>query len=91
MNVLILSSSRSDQYASFELACGNQKARVNFGPNGVGALCLNASNRAWGGLGRSFPDVASALAAYKSSAMRSMIRAAADQLVSDNSAAKEAA
>lgn len=76
MEVMVLKSARSGDYLSLELECNKHRAGVLFGPNGVSVCARNASNRAWGGFGRSFPNDDAARAAYKSSAMRSMIDAA---------------
>lgn len=76
MDVLVLKCARQGDYVSLELECNKHRAGVLFGPNHVSVCARNASNRAWGGLGRFFPNVEAARAAYKSSAMRSMIDAA---------------
>jgi DNA-binding protein H-NS len=49
----------------------------------VSVCCLNASNRAWGGMGRTFRTWDEALAAYKSAEMKAIIEAARDFLAGE--------
>jgi len=76
MNVQIISSSKSDGYTFFSLACGKMAADITVGPSRVSVVNKNACHRAWGGMGRSFDSFDAALSAYKSSAMKTMIEAA---------------
>ena len=80
MNIHILTTSESNYSHHFEAACENVRAYVGLSKHNAGlcVLCMNASHRAWKGVGRSFASVELALEAYKSSEMKAIIRAAVD-------------
>lgn len=56
-----------------EAVCGKVTAEVTVTRSQIIVLCKNASNRAWGGIGRAFESFEAAKAGYKSSAMKSII------------------
>lgn len=56
-----------------EIVCGKTTAEVTVTREQVIVLCKNASNRAWGGIGRVFRNFQDAKDGYKSSVMKSII------------------
>lgn len=80
MQVLITKQVKQNDSSLFELTCGKQSAHIWVSPNHVMVCNLNASHRAWGGLGKRFDSLEAALAGYKSAAMRAMIQTAAASL-----------
>jgi hypothetical protein len=71
--VRVTESSHANGYSFFELACGKQSISVSVGPMGVRALVLNASHRAWRGIGKSFETFAAAREHYRSPGVRAML------------------
>jgi len=62
--------------STVEMRCGKHHATVTVRRGDVSYLTVcvhNAANRAWGGLGKNFDNVAAALAAYKTDSVRAMI------------------
>lgn len=65
--------------SSVHASCGKKSAYVGqYQDRWVSVCCLNASNAAWGGGGRTFQTWDEALEAYKSAEMKSIIEAARD-------------
>jgi hypothetical protein len=62
-----------------EMTSGKHHVTVAVAPDHLNVIVHNASNRAWGGLGKRFPDLISALANYKTPEVRSMIKHAVAQ------------
>ncbi len=77
MQVIITQQVKKNDSHLFELTCGKQSAHIWVTPHYAMVCNLNASHRAWGGLGKRFDNLQAALSNYKSSAMRAMIEAAA--------------
>jgi hypothetical protein len=73
MDVLITKQVEQNGSRLFELTCGKQSISVSVGPMGVRALVLNASHRAWRGIGKSFETFAAAREHYRSPAVRAML------------------
>ena len=69
----------NNQGSLLYLSCGKAEATVGFYSKSgcVSVLCNNASNRVWGGLGKTFSGVNEAIQSYRSDAMRKMIMTAA--------------
>lgn len=63
-----------------EAECGKHRAHIWVSSHHVMVCCLNASHRAWGGLGKRFDTIEDAFASYKSAAMQAILRTAADAL-----------
>lgn len=63
-----------------EAECGKHRAHVWVSPQHVMVCCLNASHRAWGGLGKRFATLDEAFAGYKSAGMQAILRAVSDTL-----------
>ena len=80
MNVNLAKHERTADSHLFELTCGKQSAHVWVSPFHVMVCNLNASHRAWGGLGKRFDNIEQAFTGYKSSAMRAMLQAVANAL-----------
>ena len=76
MTIAVTNVSRAGEYASIEVTNGTQRAAFLFSPGYVRVCSRNASNRAWGGLGREFTSMAEAREGYRSSAMQGMMNAA---------------
>ena len=66
------------RYFYVTLTSGNHSASVVVAPNHLQVVVHNASNRAWRGMGRRCENLEAALAAYKSDAVRDMIRVAVE-------------
>jgi hypothetical protein len=64
------------RYFFADLSCGKHNISVSMSPTEVRVIVQNASNRAWRGMGKTFPSIDAALANYKTPAVRAMIRAA---------------
>lgn len=62
-----------------EIGHGKTRAFVAQSRWGVTVCTLNASHRAWKGPGRSFTNLAAALAAYKSPAMQAILQRAGEE------------
>lgn len=77
MNVLITKHEVTQAGKLVVLSCGKTSAEIWFGNDHLFICCQNASHRAWRGIGKRFETVADALGAYKSSAMKTIIQAAA--------------
>ena len=80
MEVQITQQVKQNDSHLFELTCGKQSAHIWVTPHYAMVCNLNASHRAWGGLGKRFDSLEAALAGYKSAAMRAMIQTAAAAL-----------
>jgi len=52
---------------------GKHNVVVWIKPNGVQILVVNASHKAWRGMGKHYPTAAAAIAAYKTPAVRQII------------------
>lgn len=78
MQVLVTKQAKQNDSHLFEMTCGKQSAHIWVSPGYVMVCNLNASHRAWGGMGKRFDSLEAALANYKSSAMRAMIQAAVE-------------
>jgi hypothetical protein len=76
MDVMITSQTKTADGHIFEMTCGKQSAHIWVSAHHVMVCNLNASHRAWGGLGKRFNDLEAALNGYKSAAMRAMIQTA---------------
>lgn len=78
MNVLIKSAHPTEHGLYFEASTGKTTAHVNLWKDGsIWVLCASIRTAHRVGLGKSFPSVAAARDAYKSSAMKALISAAA--------------
>lgn len=80
MEVQITQQVKQNDSHLFELTCGKQSAHIWVTPHYAMVCNLNASHRAWGGLGKRFDSLEAALTGYKSAAMRAMIQTAAAAL-----------
>lgn len=80
MQVQITKQAIKPESALFELVCGKQSAHIWVTPHYTMVCNLNASHRAWGGLGKRFDSLQDAMAGYKSAAMRAMIQTAAEAI-----------
>lgn len=80
MNAIITDQIRQNDSVMFEISCGKKSAHIWVRPNLVMVCCLNASHRAWGGLGKRFDSIEAAIAGYKSAEMKSILEAAAAEL-----------
>lgn len=81
MDVQIIKSSAKNydnigRHFLCEAACGKHSAVVVIAENYVRVVVQNASNRAWRGMGKVFPNTAAALEAYRTPAIRAIIEAA---------------
>ena len=76
MTIQITNVSTAGEYTSMEVSNGTQRAGFMFSPGYIRVCNRNASNRAWGGLGREFCSMAEVREGYRSSAMQAMINAA---------------
>lgn len=68
-----------NEYLYVEMVCGKHSALVvvcRGATNYVQVIVQNAMNRAWRGMGKRFANVETAVAAYKTQAVRSMIETA---------------
>lgn len=77
MTTIITKHTKINDSHLLEITSGKQSASLWIAPDHVMVCSLNASHRAWKGLGRRFNSLASASDGYKSSAMKSIISAAA--------------
>lgn len=77
-----IESLSNGEYFQVLLTDGKRELSVVFAPdhchNPVSVLVLNASHKAYRGMGRQFPTVAAAVAGYKTESVQAMIRHAAD-------------
>lgn len=75
MEIIITNTSRAENYAAVEMTNGKQKVYVGrFARNGAITICnMNASHRAWRGIGRTFWTFDDAEKAYKSAFMKAAI------------------
>lgn len=81
MNIQILNAKHQNysnlgRYFFTEMQAGKHHATVVVAPDHVQVCVHNASNRAWGGMGRRFENAEKALAGYKSPEVRAMIETA---------------
>jgi len=76
MEVTITRHDKIDGSHLLKLTCGKHGAQIWVAPWYVQVCSLNASHRAWGGLGKRFDSLQAALASYKSTAMQAMIQVA---------------
>ncbi len=63
----------------FRATCGKKTALVQVHPHGIHVVCENASHKTWSrgfGPGKLFRDAEDAVAAYKSTEMKTIIHAA---------------
>jgi hypothetical protein len=67
------------RYFYCEMRAGKHHVTVAVAPNHLQIIVHNASNRCWRGLGKQFPNLAAALAYYKTPAVRSMLELAVAQ------------
>lgn len=80
MMIELVEKTESESGFCLELTCGKKSAVVGIWKSGIVTVCcLNAAHRAWRGLGKTFSSVEEALENYRSSEMKSMIRAAANE------------
>lgn len=80
MQALITQQVQQNDSHLFEITCGKQSAHIWVSPHHVMVCNLNASHRAWGGLGKRFDTLQDAMSGYKSAAMKAIIQAAAEAL-----------
>lgn len=82
MSILIIDQRDSQFSKSVELTDGKKTARVSISKSDgrINVCCQNASHRVWLGMGRFFKSWEAAAEGYKSAPMRSLIRAAKDEL-----------
>lgn len=75
MEIIITNTSRTEHHASVEMTNGKQTVYIGRGArSGAITICnMNASHRAWRGVGRSFWTFEDAEKAYKSSFMKAAI------------------
>jgi len=66
------------RYFYCEMESGKHAAMIAVNPRGLQVIVQNSSHRVWRGMGKQFPNVAAALAAYKTAAIRAMIEHAAE-------------
>jgi len=78
MQVLITNHQVTDAGKLVTLSCGKTSAEIWIAKDHLFVCCQNASHRVWRGLGKRFSSASEAMAAYKSTAMKSMIQAALD-------------
>jgi hypothetical protein len=81
MEIQILNTSRQKynnlgDWLFIEMQSGKQHATVSVGPDEINVCVHNASNQVWRGTGRRFPSADAAIAAYKTGAVKEMIRLA---------------
>lgn len=65
------------RYFYCEMRAGKHHVSVTVAPNHLQVIVYNASNRCWRGMGKQFPDLAAALAYYKTADVRAMLEFAA--------------
>lgn len=80
MMIQVTSSGKHDAFRFVEMQMEKHSAYVSTSGDRVTVLCQNAANRAWRGMGKSFDSFEAAIAAYKSSAMKTMIEHAKELL-----------
>lgn len=75
MDIIITNSYNENGNKGIEMTCGKTSAMIFKGGRtaAITTICKNASHKAWRGMGRTFRTWEEAKAAYKSSAMKSMI------------------
>jgi hypothetical protein len=78
MDIQIVTNQKTAHGFYFEGVCGKVTASVGITKHGLQVLCKNASHRAWRGGGKHFHTVQDALANYRSSEMKAIIRAAVE-------------
>jgi hypothetical protein len=85
MDINVIDTSRQtalgNEYLYVEMTCGKHAALVvvcRGATNYVQVVVQNAMNRAWRGMGKRFASLDSALKAYKTDAIKSMISAACE-------------
>ena len=80
MDIMVTNHSNANGRISYEMTSGTKTAYVssNAALGVVDVLCMNASHRAWRGMGRTFGSWTEAKAAYKSADMKAMIEYAED-------------
>ena len=71
--IQVIKQSNESNIIFFKLASEKKEAEICIDRNGVNVLCLNASHKAYGGSGRYFENLESALEAYRSRDMKEMI------------------
>lgn len=81
MEIQITKATVAGDWFHFAGTCGKTSAEISIrGSHAeVWVCCQNAAHKVWRGMGKRFETVAQSLAAYKSPAMQSLIRAAADE------------
>lgn len=80
MQVIITKQIKQNDSHLFEINCGKKTAHIWVSASHVMVCCLNASHRAWGGLGKRFDNLQQAVNGYKSSEMKAIIQAAAEAI-----------
>lgn len=68
----------SRRYFFIDMECGKRRASIVVEPEGIRVCVLNASHRAYGGMGRQFDTAEQAIEAYRSGAVKEMIRTAVE-------------
>jgi hypothetical protein len=67
------------RYFYSEMRAGKHHVTVAVAPNHLQVIVHNASNRCWRGMGKQFPNLAAALAYYKTPEVRAMLELAVAQ------------
>ena len=80
MQVIITKQAKQNDSHLFEITCGKKTAHIWVSPFNVMVCCLNASHRAWGGLGKRFDSLQDAINGYKSAEMKAIIQTAAEAI-----------
>lgn len=78
MQVLITKHNVTEHSTFVEVTTGKQSAQFLMTDCRVMVVCMNASHRVWGGLGKTFNSLDDALKAYKSAPMKAMIEVVKD-------------
>ena len=76
MQTHIIEQTKTPTYKHIIVGAANQRASFYVHDNGIQVVNMNASHKAWGGMGRHFDTWEDVRAGYKSSVMQSMIHVA---------------
>lgn len=74
------------RYFYSEMRSGKHHVSVTVAPKHLQVIVHNASNRCWHGVGKQFPNLAAALAYYKTPEVRAMLERAVTQAATGGAA-----
>lgn len=77
------------RYFYSEMRAGKHHVTVAVAPKYLQVIVHNASNRCWRGMGKQFPNLAAALAYYKTPEVRAMLELAVAQAATDDAGRRE--